>query len=467
LEQREEDPNIIYRFLETEAFLKRRLGRYSEIVELYGKALSLAPEEERERMRWYRYDGLVRIDPSGAVQELLTLTAEWEDPEYYDDVLFDLADKLVRSRRWKEIARAADVLARVSRSPSAARFAYIAARASETGLHSASDAHIAFWYSHAVKSGCGAGAANYYRIMAQERLRQLSEGENDSSATRLHLENPPGAAESGEKWWPFCGEASVFSRDDTESNFDDGSRDKAKVLAGYLRYGLSEFAYKHFGEDKETIARFSPFIMRLWAQNLQKRNNYLDSVRLLSRYYSENNRVIEAEDLRLLYPRAYEEMILGVSGKYEFPDYLLFALVREESLFTADISSHAGAIGLSQLMPSTAEDIASRLRLRSTDLTDPEINLTLGGWYLDHLIGRTESYSRALFSYNGGITRVRRWVGENNDLPGDLLLEALPYQETSHFGRKVLVSAVIYGYVYRDTAIEEIVDAFFVNKTEY
>ncbi|MFP4490630.1 MAG: flagellar assembly lytic transglycosylase [Spirochaetaceae bacterium] len=462
LEQRKDSSTPSFRLLETEAFLKRRLGRFSEVLELYERALDIAPEEERERMRWYRYDALMHLDPSDAVEDLLELSAEWEDPDYYDDVLFDLADRLVRLRRWGEIARAADILARTSRSFAAARFAYIAARASETGLYSASDSHIAFWYSHAVKSGCGVGAANYYRIMAQERLRHF--GVNKV---------PVKATDTVEKWWPFCGNEGIDGwREGNNENsggtlFEDGIADKAKVLAGYLRYGLSEYAYKRFGDNLETISRFSPFIMRLWAQDLQRRNNYLDSVRLLSRYYGNNNREIQPEDTRLLYPRAYEDIMMGISGKYEYPDYLLFALVREESLFTADISSHAGAVGLSQLMPSTAEDIASRIGVRITDLTDPELNLTLGGWYLDHLIGRTDNYSQALFSYNGGITKVRRWIRDNRDLPGDLFLEALPYEETSHFGRKVLVSAVVYGYVYRDTSIAEIVESFFGENTEY
>ncbi len=443
----------LFWFLETEAYLKRRLGRYPETMRLYERACELAPEDQRERMRWYRYDSLMRIDPEGAVEELLRLTDEWEEPAYYDDVLFDLADRLVRSRRWELIARSADILVRTSRSFSAARFSYIAARAAELGYFEAEEPHIRMWFAHAVKSGCGAGAANYYRIMAEERLEVLG---LDGSA-----------GDGG--WWPFCRqEGRSFTAESTAPASADpaalrvpAAADTAKILSGYIAYDLPEYAFELYGDNEELLSKLSPFTVRRWAGSLQRQEAYLESVRLLSRYLAAAGRSIELEDVHLLYPRAYESIMEEVSDEFGLPDYLLFALVREESLFSADISSTAGAVGLSQLMPSTARDVASRIGMEVTDLTDPELNLRLGGWYLDHLIGRTDSYSQALFSYNGGITRVRRWVRGNPELPGDLLLEAIPFKETSHYGRKVLVSAVVYGYIYHGIEIREIVESFF------
>jgi soluble lytic murein transglycosylase len=454
-EKTAEAQESLFWLLETEAYLKRRLGRYTETMRLYGRASELAPVEERERMRWYRYDSLMRIHPAGAVEELLRLTDEWESSAYYDDVLFDLADRLVRSRRWELIARSADILIRSSRSFSAARFSYIAARAAELGYLEAEEEHIRVWYEHAVKSGCGAGAANYYRIMAEERLEVLG---------------MVGAA-GDDGWWPFCrkkgrGLAEESLRGlNTEAPAAEPrvllAADTAKILSGYISFDLAGHAFDKYGDNEEILGKLSSFTVRRWARSLQRRGDYLESVRLLSRYFEASGKNIEREDVHLLYPRAYESIMEEVSEEYGLPDYLMFALVREESLFSADISSSAGAVGLSQLMPSTARDVASRIGVEVDDLTDPELNVKLGGWYLDHLIGRTDSYSQALFSYNGGITRVRRWLRNNPDLPGDLLLEAIPFKETSHYGRKVLVSAVVYGYIYHGIEIREIVEAFF------
>ncbi len=452
LEERPGGAAAHFWLLETEAYLQRRAGRLRTSYELYDRALTLAPAAQRERMRWYRFDSLVRFDSGRAVDELLNLVSEWEDQSYYNDVLFDLADRLVRAGRWERIAGAADILMRKSRSFAAARFTFLAARAAEAGLHEAANEHIILWYEHSLRSGCGAGSANYYRIMAKRRLLRFGDGLSISKE---------------ETWWPFCGETEKTVL--LPVSFSQKDRWKAdtvsiKLIAGLIHNDLGEYAYRRYGGDRVFIGGLPGFIVRLWAQSLQERGKHLESVRLLSRYYEETGSSLTKEDLRLLYPLAFEQIMEEVCSRFALPEYLFYALVREESLFSADISSSAGAVGLSQLMPSTALDVASRIGMRIESLTDPRQNLTLGGWYLAHLMGRTDSYSQALFSYNGGITRVRRWVRENPGLPGDLLLEAIPYKETSHYGRKVLVSAMVYGYIYRGVPLVHIVDSFFQAK---
>ncbi len=112
-------------------------------------------------------------------------------------------------------------------------------------------------------------------------------------------------------------------------------------------------------------------------------------------------------------------------------------------------------------MPATAEDVAGRLRITDYNLNDAQTNLLFGGWYLGNLKKRTDVLSDALFAYNGGLTRVRRWRSEYSDLPDDLFLEAIPYKETSHYGRKLLVSSVIYGYLYDGIQADQIINLFY------
>lgn len=144
--------------------------------------------------------------------------------------------------------------------------------------------------------------------------------------------------------------------------------------------------------------------------------------------------------------------------------------MREESHFTADIYSHAGAVGLSQLMPSTAADVASRMGLglpTLKELHDPGLNLSIGAWYLSHLISRTGTLADALFAYNGGLTRVRRWRESNAALPDDLFPELIPFPETQHYGRKLLVSSSIYRYLYPAGGVPDgpgLVDRFFPDR---
>ena len=133
-------------------------------------------------------------------------------------------------------------------------------------------------------------------------------------------------------------------------------------------------------------------------------------------------------------------------------------MVRSESFFDPDIQSSAGAIGLTQLMEFTGSDIARKLKVQNYELTDPETNLHFGIYYLSELIRRCDgSLLQGFFSYNAGITRVRRWVqssmiefGKKEKMPVDLFLETVPYAETREYGRKLAGAAAMYAYLYND-----------------
>ena len=92
---------------------------------------------------------------------------------------------------------------------------------------------------------------------------------------------------------------------------------------------------------------------------------------------------------------------------------LLAAVIESESKFNPDARSSAGAIGLMQLTPSTAKGIAlytGGSRFRVSDLTDPDINIRYGAWYLRHLLNRYGDDERlALAAYNAGEDNVDCW----------------------------------------------------------
>ena len=91
------------------------------------------------------------------------------------------------------------------------------------------------------------------------------------------------------------------------------------------------------------------------------------------------------------------------------PDHIVYGLVREESYFDADVISNAGAVGLSQLMPSTASSVARGLGIVNPDLRDPTTNLTIGIRHFKDLTTDVDSMTKALLAYNAGLTRVRQW----------------------------------------------------------
>ena len=120
--------------------------------------------------------------------------------------------------------------------------------------------------------------------------------------------------------------------------------------------------------------------------------------------------------LRLRYPLAYQSGIRGYARQDHLDAALVAAVVYEESRFRPDTTSSAGAIGLMQLLPSTARGIAIRTgggRFHPrTDLLNPDLNLRYGCWYLRHLILRYHQVDLALAAYNAGEANVDRWVAE-------------------------------------------------------
>ena len=116
--------------------------------------------------------------------------------------------------------------------------------------------------------------------------------------------------------------------------------------------------------------------------------------------------------LRTRYPLQYEQIIRGHAANYGLDPALLAAVVYVESRFDPNARSDAGALGLMQLLPETAEGIALRTggtRFVVADLRDPEINVRYGSWYLDHLRHRYGDMRMALAAYHAGQGNVDRW----------------------------------------------------------
>ena len=95
-------------------------------------------------------------------------------------------------------------------------------------------------------------------------------------------------------------------------------------------------------------------------------------------------------------------------------------MIYQETKFDADARSSSGAIGLMQLLPTTAQGHRRphRRRPRSCvdDLYEPEINVRYGAWYLRHLLDKYGDEATALAAYNAGQTNVDRWRREGGGI---------------------------------------------------
>ena len=110
--------------------------------------------------------------------------------------------------------------------------------------------------------------------------------------------------------------------------------------------------------------------------------------------------------------------------------------------------SHAGAMGLMQLMPATARSVARQMLKRKPprrhELYEPDTNIALGSAYLKQMKGELgDSSVLATAAYNAGPHRVTRWLPDRT-LPADIWIELVPFKETRGYLRRVLAYTVIY-----------------------
>lgn len=134
---------------------------------------------------------------------------------------------------------------------------------------------------------------------------------------------------------------------------------------------------------------------------------------------------------------------------------LLLALSRQESEFYPDAESPSGAIGLMQLLPGTAKEIARKnsIKFSADKLYTPDYNMTIGSLYLGKLIDKFNgSYVLAIASYNAGPGRINQWL-EMYGKPGgnvrDTLdwVERIPTPETRNYVQHVLENVQVYRYI--------------------
>lgn len=154
------------------------------------------------------------------------------------------------------------------------------------------------------------------------------------------------------------------------------------------------------------------------------------------------------DDLELRFPLAHKKYIEKQATSEKINPAWAFAVIRQESAFTADARSSAGALGLMQLMPRTARQVARSLRIKrpkQRDLLKSNINIKLGVRYLRKLQERFNGNSiLATASYNAGPWRVKGWLPKEEAQSADLWIENVPFTETRKYLKRVLTYTIIY-----------------------
>jgi len=152
-------------------------------------------------------------------------------------------------------------------------------------------------------------------------------------------------------------------------------------------------------------------------------------------------------DLELRFPLAHRALVERAAKASGLEPERIYGVLRQESAFMRDVRSRAGALGLMQLLPATARQVAREAGLavpRAQALLEPARNLLLGSLYL---AGLERRYARhpvlASAAYNAGPGRVRQWR-PTRATPAEIWIERIPFRETRRYVRAVLAYQIIY-----------------------
>jgi len=139
-----------------------------------------------------------------------------------------------------------------------------------------------------------------------------------------------------------------------------------------------------------------------------------------------------------VYETGYSEFVKKYGVEYGVPETHIYAVIKCESNFKADAVSSAGAVGLMQIMPATFADIQKRIKTDYTEdmLTDPEVNIRCGTYYLSYLYRIFGDWDLVFAAYNAGMGNVSKWL-DSDEYSNDGKLTKIPFPETDRYLLKV------------------------------
>ncbi|NWF79324.1 MAG: transglycosylase SLT domain-containing protein [Chloroflexi bacterium] len=320
-------------------------------------------------------------------------------------------------------ARAAwQTLADANRGPWRARGAYWAGRtASALGDSAAAEALFA--------AASAAAPDSYEGVRAAELLGGVPQGSL-----------PIGAPITAEQWAGLEAWLTTWAGEAPPPPADDGRTTRAAQLA---RVGLQREAINEWRAGLNA-ATGQPWPLLRLARTAHEAG--VPSIALLA---AEELAGLAPESAapppltlrRLIFPTPYPTLVTREASERGLDPRLLYALLRQESLFNPGATSWVGARGLAQIMPETGQGIAQNLGVSDFHLDDlyrPAVSVRFGSYYLSRRLADMEgSVHGALAAYNGGLGNAQRWAGGSNVADPDLFTEAIDFAETRGYVRAV------------------------------
>ncbi|MCP4502940.1 MAG: lytic transglycosylase domain-containing protein, partial [Deltaproteobacteria bacterium] len=158
-------------------------------------------------------------------------------------------------------------------------------------------------------------------------------------------------------------------------------------------------------------------------------------------------KLVDVAGWRMSYAMPFSAKVEAAAARHEVDASFVYAIMRTESGFRADVKSHAGALGLLQLMPYTAIGMAKKLKQKPPlveDLINPDVNIELGAAFLGASSREFGSILLAAACYNGAPQNVSEWQFRSQHLHAELFVERIPFKETRNYVKKVLSTEALY-----------------------
>jgi soluble lytic murein transglycosylase len=405
-------------------------------IEAYRQFASAYPDDARAPEALRRAAVLLgRLgNAAGAAQQQLDLGRRYPGSEQAWDALYEAGWYFFRAGRMAD-AQLAWTLGQPGNGLPEAQLAFWAA-------HTAQAADQADMRRKLLERTRAAAPDSYYGVRAAELLGLTEEGD-----TQLGAPIDQGAWRATEDWIASWSGAPAYHADERGYPPDVAGAEPVQRAIALQEVDLQSEAIAEWNAARVAwhddpvklylLARLAhqhdaPYIALKAAEDLVNRS-------------PDKDLASAPEALRrLLFPVPYDEAVVANAREYGLDPRVLYAMIRQESLFNPSAHSGAGAIGLGQIMPATAQGIAQRLNVegyQEADLFRPTISIRFGAFYLNGQLALMEgSLPGALAAYNGGPGNAQRWAAGTRVADPDLFAEGIDYAETRSYVK------LVYGY---------------------
>jgi soluble lytic murein transglycosylase len=221
-------------------------------------------------------------------------------------------------------------------------------------------------------------------------------------------------------------------------------------IKAFITFGLAAEARQELsrlkGKGGAGKSRMDRSIARLYLEL----GDYAAAMRLFQKSGSKGN-ADGGPSWSITHPVPFRDVVARHAAQSRLRQDLVYAVMRAESSFSPSVVSPAGAVGLMQLMPTTAKMMQPRSPLKNVtnQLTIPDYNIFLGTRHLRDLLDQYKGDEvLAVAAYNAGAGNVNRWVKTIGTDDREAFIEQIPFAETRAYVKKVLAGAAIYRGLY-------------------